>query len=1231
MVKINSSPITFIDATDSRKFEVHINSNLQQVQVYNKNNSTYSPDWSNTPLTMRASVYLDSTDITANTNVTFTWYKNEISTAAKIGSGKDLIINANVLATEPVITYICQATYQNLTASSRMDYARIDSGLDGVVGNSAPAVQARYSVDGITSWTLTLNAATHKYVQYSYDGGITWTTAIKMAGEDGKSVAILGTAYTPDDLTVGEVVRLYSNYSNTTAINTNGLSTGDSYLVSGYLCVYNADNNSFICTGKIQGPAGNDGQSSYVFIRYATDANGTSMSTSPSGKTHIGIYTSNTNVAPTTASSYTWSKFVGDNAKSIILSGDSQVFKVSKTSAYTPTTIKVVAQTINTSVTAWTYSVNGGQTFSSTAPTGVVQNGNIVTITGSTLTSNSVVIKSSDGTIEDVFTVYKAFDGTDGSQGAPGQSSSMAFLTNENVTFGANAQGQITGTAITTNVVAYTGTTKSTPTIGTISGLPTGMTATIGTAVNNEVPITLTIASNATLGSTSSNNGSITIPVNGPVYTNLILSWSKVNSGAKGDDASFVKITPSSHYFKSTTGKDGTFTPDYIYLYPRFQTVTYSKWEYSTDGGTTWVAASGANGLTISTYNSVANTLRIAKTSTLYTDTITSISFRCVSSTATVYDTVSIAKIYDVVDLQIGGRNLAEKTNQGIANWSWSMQTGDYTKEEYIDSNQTKCCKLTKGSTTAQTGWSVIQYNNIGLLKYEPNQTYTISFDVLASVTTTMSVKLLHPDGTKDLASVYIPINKQVTENTWSKIIYTATTLSTFPTLSGQCLYITGMNSSNGVSYILKNVKIEKGNKATDWTPAPEDIDANIATVNTTLTNSIADVKTTTNSIASRVSATETSITTINGNVSSLTTKVTSAEQKITPTAIVSTVRSSTDYTNDLSQKVGTTEIISKINQTAESVTISASKIGLLGATNIPDLTADKIKGGTLTLGGSNAATQNGQLVVKNASNADMIKLNKSGVVVKAGHLAVASDFTNQSYNFSTDTWTTTTNTSQLDLSDKYVRMGVYSSSGYANNMKLTNSSLSFRGSSQGYGDWGSFIGHDEYYDFVIQDSVRGYILFRGQGDTELAMIDGAGIVSSGLYSNTISSSSNVHIDSSGRMYRSTSSSKRYKTDIQDVQTEYLKPEKLYDLPIREFKYKEGYLSKEDPRIDTFVPGFIAEEVNEVYPIACEYDGDKPENWNIRFIVPAMLKLIQDQKKEIDTLKELIGNKEVNV
>lgn len=1489
MAKITSSPLTFIDQTDSRKFEVHISSNLPQVQTYNQNTKAYSPDWSNTALNLQASIYLDSTDITANiADSDVEWYKNTISTATKISSGKTLTINTNVLSTEPIITYICQAKYQNLTTGTRIDFTRIDSGINGSAGASAPAVQAQYSVDG-SAWTATLNAASHKYVRYSYDGGKTWTTAIKMVGEDGTSVAIKGTATSVTSVSGTNYYTVtYGGASITTA------TLGDSYLYSGdlYVCSELRDGaDYFVNVGKIQGPAGNDGESSYVFIRYATDANGTGMSTSPSGKTYIGVYTSNINTPPTTASVYTWSKFVGDSAKSIILSGDSQVFKVSKSSAYTPTTIKVTAQTINTSVTTWTYNTNNGQGFVSVAPTGVTRSGNIVTITGSTLATDSVVIKASDGTVEDIFTVYKAFDGANGTQGATGQSASMAFLTNENVTLGANANGIITSATITTNVVAYNGTTKTTPTIGTISGLPTGMTAKIGAATNSEVPIVFTIT-NSNLGSTSNNNGSITIPVNGPVYTNLILTWSKVNSGVKGDKgdqgvsiksttvtygvsdsastlpvdtawqstiptvaegkylwtrtiidytddtvadtvtytyakqgikgdtgsngssvtvlsvqyqegtsattaptgtwsntvvsvaegkylwtktafsdgkiaygvakqgvsgkdgvginsttvnygssdsstvkptvwypdipaveegkylwtrtitdytdqskadtvtyiyakqgakgdtgssgssvtvssiqyqastsattaptgtwsnsvvtvaegsylwtkttfsdgkvaygvakqgakgsagtpASLVDITPSALYFKSTTGKDGTFTPEFIYLYPRFQSATYSNWQYSTDGGITWVAASGANGVSIGTYNSVASTLRISRASTLYTDNITSISFRCNSTTSGVYDTVSIAKIYDVVDLDIGGRNLLTnsgymKTLDGWVNYAANSMVQDLKLET----------NSVYGSVLTVTGTADTSRLKVG--KYIPylqkaNRTLTFSMVYSASVdpnTVTMGGKYSASDSTGEYNAFNGGTAKRVDLGngfTYMEcpvnLTYTADTRSFF-------VYIYPKIQTVKIVWC----KLEDGNKATDWTPAPEDVDTNITKVDTRLTNSLAEVKTTTDSITSRVSATETSIKTTNNNVTSLTTRVSATEQKITPTAIVSTVRQSTDYVNDLGKKVGTSEIISKINQTAESVTISANKIGLLGATNIPDLTADKIKGGTLTLGGSNATTQSGQLLVKNASNVDMLKLNKDGIVVKSGHLAVAEDFANSTYDWSTNTWTTTTNTRQLDLGYDYIRMGVYSPSGYSNYMRLLDDGLYFQGNAQGIGSWGSFIGHDSYGDFVIQDTVRGYIVFKGpDDDTEIANISGSGLSVSGVYSNTIASSANVHIDSSGQFYRSTSSSQRYKTDIQNIQSEDLKPEKLYDLPVREFKYKDGYLSEEDRCIDTFVPGFIAEEVAEVYPIACEYDGDKPENWNIRFIVPAMLKLIQDQKKEIDALKQ---------
>ena len=233
----------------------------------------------------------------------------------------------------------------------------------------------------------------------------------------------------------------------------------------------------------------------------------------------------------------------GEDAKTIILTGSAQVFKVSKASVYTPSTISITATPINTTITDWSYSINGGQTFLSTAPTGVVRNGNVVTVTGSTFTSNSLVIKASDGAISDVFTVYKAFDGTDGTPGNPGTPASIAFLTNENISFSANASGQVSLTSFTTNVVAYNGTTKVTPTLGTITGLPSGMTVTTPVITGNEQLLTFSIANNSTLGSVSSNNGTITIPVTSPVSTNLILSWSKINTGAAGVGISSTTVT----------------------------------------------------------------------------------------------------------------------------------------------------------------------------------------------------------------------------------------------------------------------------------------------------------------------------------------------------------------------------------------------------------------------------------------------------------------------------------------------------------------------------------------------------------------------------------------------------------------------------------------------------------------------------------------------------------------
>lgn len=47
-------------------------------------------------------------------------------------------------------------------------------------------------------------------------------------------------------------------------------------------------------------------------------------------------------------------------------------------------------------------------------------------------------------------------------------------------------------------------------------------------------------------------------------------------------------------------------------------------------------------------------------------------------------------------------------------------------------------------------------------------------------------------------------------------------------------IYIFGNDGVNGGSATVSNIKLEKGNRATDWTPAPEDVDAGIANAQTT-------------------------------------------------------------------------------------------------------------------------------------------------------------------------------------------------------------------------------------------------------------------------------------------------------------------------------------------------------------------------------------------------------------
>ncbi len=88
------------------------------------------------------------------------------------------------------------------------------------------------------------------------------------------------------------------------------------------------------------------------------------------------------------------------------------------------------------------------------------------------------------------------------------------------------------------------------------------------------------------------------------------------------------------------------------------------------------------------------------------------------------------------------------------------------------------------------------------------------------------------------------------------------------------------------------------------------------------------------------------------------------------------------------------------------------------------------------------------------------------------------------------------------------------------------------------------------------------------------------------------------------------SSSKRYKYDIQPLS---LDPTPLLDVPVVEFKYREN---------DARGMGFIAEDIQEAWEYGCVTNEDgSAEMWSEHNMIPALLKLIQDQHRRIQALE----------
>lgn len=103
-----------------------------------------------------------------------------------------------------------------------------------------------------------------------------------------------------------------------------------------------------------------------------------------------------------------------------------------------------------------------------------------------------------------------------------------------------------------------------------------------------------------------------------------------------------------------------------------------------------------------------------------------------------------------------------------------------------------------------------------------------------------------------------------------------------------------------------------------------------------------------------------------------------------------------------------------------------------------------------------------------------------------------------------------------------------------------------------------------------------------------------------------------------------TSSSQRYKYDIKPVENDELDPHKILKIPVKQFKFNNlSELPVSEQNKD--VIGMIAEDIAHIYPVAATYNPyGQIENWNERYIIPAMLSLMQEMNQKIETLESKI-------
>lgn len=329
-------------------------------------------------------------------------------------------------------------------------------------------------------------------------------------------------------------------------------------------------------------------------------------------------------------------------------------------------------------------------------------------------------------------------------------------------------------------------------------------------------------------------------------------------------------------------------------------------------------------------------------------------------------------------------------------------------------------------------------------------------------------------------------------------------------------------------------------------------------------------------------------------------------------------------------------------------------------------MSANYIQGGTLKLGGS--GNGNGILEIYDASGNRIGRLDNTGANIK-GNLQIdynscklyVDNFTIYDLDYYGSPQHTYTgigiefSTSQILYLDKldngrhdpreyiyiddtgsqtfqgrpYIKYFVWKSNptDYGLKMQIRPYELMLE-SSENIGDYRVWLGGNDDISVYVKDAS----LYIGDQATLSVQYNGQ----CKIYSNaTLEIFDNVGKINGQTIQTASSSSRRYKHDITTDLDECLDPHHLYRLQTKQFVFNDDHKTQYHDMKGLTIPGFIAEDVACIYPSAVIHDNDgNVESWDERRILPAMLSLIQEQKKQIDDLtarlerlEEMIGGR----